>query len=52
MPTYHIIINGQPTEDLVTGDTYIDAYFSASEKVPNDYKKDFKLVKVEEESED
>jgi hypothetical protein len=49
MPTYRIIINGVPTEDLVTGATYMDAYFSAEQSVPQAYKKDFKLEKEEPE---
>lgn len=49
MPTYRIIINGEPTENLVTGATYMDAYFSAQQSVPPIYKKDFKLEKVESE---
>lgn len=49
MPTYRIIINGEPTEDLVTGVNYVDAYFSASNSVPLAYKNDFKLEEVEPE---
>jgi len=50
MPTFRIIINGEPTKELVIGATYMDAYFLAEKAVPHAYRKDFKLV-VEEESE-
>ncbi|MEN6566368.1 MAG: hypothetical protein ABFC57_08705 [Veillonellales bacterium] len=50
MPTYRIIVNGEPVNDLVTADTYLDAYFSASKNLPQAYNNDFKLVKVEPES--
>lgn len=49
MLTYRIIINGQQTDDFVTGETYIDAYFAASNLVPPAYKKDFKLERTESE---
>lgn len=51
MPTYRIIINGEPADDLIIADTYIDAYFSASKKLLKTYSKDFKLVEVKPESE-
>lgn len=44
MPTFRIIINGEPTKKLVTGETYIDAYFMAVKTVAQAYKNDFKLV--------
>lgn len=47
MPTFRIIINGEPTKDLVTGATYIDAYFLAVKTVPHAYRNDFKLVEEE-----
>jgi hypothetical protein len=47
MPTYRIIINGEPTGDSVTGVSYVDAYFSASNSLPAAYKNDFKLKEIE-----
>jgi hypothetical protein len=47
MPTYRIIINGEPTGDSVTGVSYVDAYFSASNSLPAAYKNDFKLEVIE-----
>jgi hypothetical protein len=49
MPTFRIIINGEPTEKTVTGTTYMDAYFLAVQAVPQAYKNDFKLEEVESE---
>jgi len=49
MPTYRVIINGEPSETVVTGASYIDAYFLAAQAVPQAYKKDFKLEKEESE---
>ncbi|HWR41830.1 hypothetical protein [Sporomusa sp.] len=49
MPTFRIIINGEPTENVVTGATYIDAYFLAVQTVPQAYKNDFKLEQEESE---
>ena len=47
MPTYRIIINGEPTETIVQGATYMDAYFAAEQSISPIYKKDFKLQKEE-----
>ena len=51
MPTYRIIVNGESSDDLITAETYIDAYFFASKNLPINYSKDFKLVEVKPESE-
>ena len=45
MPTYHIVVNGEKTED-VSGETYIEAYFNAIKMVPQAYKHDFRLREV------
>ena len=50
MPTYQIIINGEKTEDFVSGTSYMDAYFNATKMVPHSYNNDFKLVEVDQSS--
>jgi len=50
MPTYQIIINGEKTEDFVSGINYMDAYFNATKIVSHSYKNDFKLIKVDQSS--
>ena len=47
LPTYRIFINGEPTEDYVTETSYIEAYFTATKTVPQQYKNDFRLEAVE-----
>jgi hypothetical protein len=47
VPTYRVIVNGQQTEDFVTGVSYVDAYFTASNNLPQAYKQDFRLEEIE-----
>ncbi|MBP2634262.1 MAG: hypothetical protein H6Q72_169 [Firmicutes bacterium] len=51
MPTFRIIINGEETDDCISGKNYMEAYFLALQAVPHAYKNDFKLIEKEETTE-
>jgi hypothetical protein len=46
MPTYRIIMNGEPTENYIAESSYIEAYFTAARMLPPAYKHDFRLKEI------
>jgi len=47
MPTYRVIIDGQETDDFVTGNNYGDAYFDVAARFPLTYQNKIDLEQID-----
>lgn len=49
MPAYHVFHNGLDTGNVVTGTSYVDAYFNAASFMPLSYQHDIVLKEVDQD---